>query len=220
MAISDRQIIDWLLANPTASDALIASTMQSSGVSPAQLASATGTNVKDIEARFNPAVTAISQLSASQQAELAAQQKAAGEAAWARQQAENQRKFEEQQAAAKTEAEAQARAQAEAQADAQAKAQADAVKAQGIASLPAAKTPPTIASLTEAYNTLGPFYTTSDITEAGEEVHVQTRDLGGGFGAWHKPGDIIGYDGQGESAIPISAPDTLGGFQTGSPDKK
>jgi hypothetical protein len=43
----------------------------------------------------------------------------------------------------------------------------------GVASLPAANTPPTIASLTDAYNRLGATYTTSDITEAGEQVHVQ-----------------------------------------------
>ena len=84
--------------------------------------------------------------------------------------------------------------------------------AAGIAALPAASAPPTIASLTDAYNTLGATYTTSDITDAGEQVHVQSRDLGGGFGAWEKPGEIIGYNGQGEDATPIFAPATLGGF--------
>jgi hypothetical protein len=51
MAVSDQQVIDWLLANPSATDADISSVMESAGVSPSQLASVTGLNEGEIAAR-------------------------------------------------------------------------------------------------------------------------------------------------------------------------
>ena len=52
MAVSNQDIINWLTANPTASDAEIASVMQTAGVSPEQLSSATGTPVGEITSRL------------------------------------------------------------------------------------------------------------------------------------------------------------------------
>ena len=51
MAVSNQQIIDFLLANPGMSDAEIAANMATYGVSPAQMAQATGTSVNEIIAR-------------------------------------------------------------------------------------------------------------------------------------------------------------------------
>ena len=51
MAVSNQQIIDFLLANPGMSDADIASNMATYGVSPAQMAAATGTSENEIIAR-------------------------------------------------------------------------------------------------------------------------------------------------------------------------
>jgi hypothetical protein len=51
MAVSNQQIIDFLLANPGMSDADIASNMATYGVSPAQMAAATGASENDIVAR-------------------------------------------------------------------------------------------------------------------------------------------------------------------------
>ena len=56
MAVTNADILGWLNANPGADDALIASTMQAAGVSPAQMAEATGTNVADITARYEAAI--------------------------------------------------------------------------------------------------------------------------------------------------------------------
>jgi hypothetical protein len=55
MAVSNQDILNFLNANPGMSDAGIASAMQQYGVSPAQMAQATGTNVADIAARFEAA---------------------------------------------------------------------------------------------------------------------------------------------------------------------
>jgi hypothetical protein len=51
MAVSDQQVIDWLLDNPNASDADISSVMESAGVSPSQLAAVTGLDEGEIAAR-------------------------------------------------------------------------------------------------------------------------------------------------------------------------
>ena len=56
MAVTNADILGWLNANPGASDALIASTMQAAGVSPAQMAQATGLGVGEVTARFEAAV--------------------------------------------------------------------------------------------------------------------------------------------------------------------
>jgi len=52
MAISDQQIFDWLVANPTADDATIAAIMDQFDVTPADVARATGTDVADIQSRY------------------------------------------------------------------------------------------------------------------------------------------------------------------------
>jgi hypothetical protein len=53
MAVSSQQIIDFLLANPNMSDAEIASVMNQFGVSPADVATATGADEATIQARFD-----------------------------------------------------------------------------------------------------------------------------------------------------------------------
>jgi hypothetical protein len=60
MAISDQQIFDWFLANPNADDATIASTMNQFGLNPADIARATGTDVNNVQSRYD-AVTAPAQ---------------------------------------------------------------------------------------------------------------------------------------------------------------
>ena len=52
MAISDQQIFDWLVAIPTADDATIAAIMDQFDVTPADVARATGTDVADIQSRY------------------------------------------------------------------------------------------------------------------------------------------------------------------------
>jgi len=44
MAVTDADILGWLNANPDADDTLIATTMREAGVSPEQMAQATGLN--------------------------------------------------------------------------------------------------------------------------------------------------------------------------------
>ena len=51
MAVTNQQIFDYLLANPDLSDAQLAADMATYGVSPAQMAAATGTNESEIIAR-------------------------------------------------------------------------------------------------------------------------------------------------------------------------
>ena len=61
MAVSAQQIVDFLIANPNMSDAEIASVMNQFGVSPADVATATGADEATIQARFEeaaPTVTA------------------------------------------------------------------------------------------------------------------------------------------------------------------
>lgn len=66
MAISDQQIFDWLVANPTADDATIAAIMDQFDVTPADVARATGTDVADIQSRYEavtetPAATTVNE---------------------------------------------------------------------------------------------------------------------------------------------------------------
>ena len=56
MAVTNADILGWLNANPGASDELIAQTMQEAGVSPAQMAQATGTNVAEVASRYEAAL--------------------------------------------------------------------------------------------------------------------------------------------------------------------
>jgi hypothetical protein len=49
---SDEQIVKFLVDNPTATDAQIATVMQETGVTPADLARATGANVADVTSRY------------------------------------------------------------------------------------------------------------------------------------------------------------------------
>jgi len=52
MAVTNQQIIDYLLANPNLSDAQIAATMQEFSVTPTQLAQAVGADPAQIQARY------------------------------------------------------------------------------------------------------------------------------------------------------------------------
>ena len=56
MAVSNADILGWLNANPGADDTLIAQTMQEAGVSPAQMAEATGLNYGDVSSRYEAAL--------------------------------------------------------------------------------------------------------------------------------------------------------------------
>jgi len=58
MAVSDADILGWLNANPDASDALIAQTMQEAGVTPDRMAQVTNTDVGAIQARYDAAIAA------------------------------------------------------------------------------------------------------------------------------------------------------------------
>jgi len=51
MAVTNAEILDWLKANPTASDADVATAMQVSGVSPSQLAKVVGLSEGEVAAR-------------------------------------------------------------------------------------------------------------------------------------------------------------------------
>ena len=53
MAISDQQIFDWFLSNPGADDATIASTMDQFSLNPADIARVTGTDVGDVQYRYD-----------------------------------------------------------------------------------------------------------------------------------------------------------------------
>ena len=55
-AISDQDIFNWFLANPTANDATIAATMDQFGLNPADIARATGTDVADVQTRYDTAL--------------------------------------------------------------------------------------------------------------------------------------------------------------------
>ena len=56
MAVTNADILGWLNANPGADDTLIAQTMQEAGVSPAQMAEATGLNYGDVSSRYEAAL--------------------------------------------------------------------------------------------------------------------------------------------------------------------
>ena len=56
MAVSAQDIVDFLLANPDMSDAQIASIMDQFGVSPADVAQATGVSTEAVQARYESAV--------------------------------------------------------------------------------------------------------------------------------------------------------------------
>lgn len=55
MAVTNQEILNWLAANPTASDATIAQAMDKAGVTPAQIAQATGRTVEEAQSRYNAA---------------------------------------------------------------------------------------------------------------------------------------------------------------------
>jgi hypothetical protein len=55
-AVSNADILGWFNANPNASDALIAKTMQEAGVSPVRLAQVTGAPVAEVVNRFQAAI--------------------------------------------------------------------------------------------------------------------------------------------------------------------
>jgi hypothetical protein len=57
-AVSNADILGWFNANPNASDALIAQTMQEAGVSPVRLAQVTGAPVAEVVNRFQAAIAA------------------------------------------------------------------------------------------------------------------------------------------------------------------
>lgn len=57
MAISDQQIFDWFLANPNADDATVAGAMDQFKLTPADIARATGSNVADVQARYDAYTT-------------------------------------------------------------------------------------------------------------------------------------------------------------------
>ena len=56
MAVTNADILGWLNANPGASDELIAQTMQEAGVSPEQMAQATGADVAEVTSRYEAAI--------------------------------------------------------------------------------------------------------------------------------------------------------------------
>jgi len=56
MAVTNADILGWLNANPGADDTLIAQTMQQAGVSPDQMAQATGLNYGDVASRYEAAL--------------------------------------------------------------------------------------------------------------------------------------------------------------------
>ena len=56
MAVTNQQIVDFLLANPGLTDAQIAATMQEYNVTPAQMAAAVNVPVSDVESRYNAAL--------------------------------------------------------------------------------------------------------------------------------------------------------------------
>jgi len=58
MAVTNADILGWLNANPGASDALIAQTMQEAGVSPTRLAEVTGAPVAEVVNRYQAAIAA------------------------------------------------------------------------------------------------------------------------------------------------------------------
>lgn len=59
MAVSNQDIIDFLLANPGMSDAEIASAMQTYNVTPAQMAAAVGLPVEEVQTRYNEAAPSV-----------------------------------------------------------------------------------------------------------------------------------------------------------------
>ena len=56
MAVTNADIVSYLTANPGMSDAQIASAMQAYGVSPAQMAAATGVPAAEVQARYEAAI--------------------------------------------------------------------------------------------------------------------------------------------------------------------
>ncbi len=59
MAYSSKEIIDYLLANPSMSDAEIASAMQTYNVTPSQMAQAVGLPVEEVQTRYNDAAPSV-----------------------------------------------------------------------------------------------------------------------------------------------------------------
>lgn len=55
MAVTDQQVLEYLKANPGLSDFSISQKMDEFGVSPAQMAKATGSNLTDIQGRYDKA---------------------------------------------------------------------------------------------------------------------------------------------------------------------
>lgn len=56
MAVTNADILGWLNENPNADDTLIAKTMQEAGVTPAQMAEATGLNYGNVSSRYEAAL--------------------------------------------------------------------------------------------------------------------------------------------------------------------
>lgn len=52
-SISDKEISDWFLANPNVNDKTIASTMDQFKLTPADIARATGSNLQDVQSRYD-----------------------------------------------------------------------------------------------------------------------------------------------------------------------
>ena len=59
MAVTSKQIIDFLLANPNMTDAQIATAMQTYNVTPAQMAQAVGLPVQEVQARYKEAAPSV-----------------------------------------------------------------------------------------------------------------------------------------------------------------
>ena len=70
----------------------------------------------------------------------------------------------------------------------------------------------TLEELKALYGEKGGMQQRVTTTEQGDIIDYIPTQLGEGWTAYEKPGDIIGYEGQGMDATPISAPSSLGGF--------
>jgi hypothetical protein len=71
---------------------------------------------------------------------------------------------------------------------------------------------PTASELAALYANSGATTTTTTTTEQGDQTTYNPIDYGNGTYLWEKPGDIIGYQGQGQDATPITGAASLGGY--------
>lgn len=74
------------------------------------------------------------------------------------------------------------------------------------------KAPLSFADLVKLYQEKGATTRREETSDAGTQYYDDPTDLGEGWNAWEKLGQIIGYEGQGQDATPILAPTSLGGF--------